>query len=697
MSILCRFLFSTKLYLAMYILQRLTILYIVGATTPVPTNLGAMEPGIFFGAIRRGLSNALTGLFPIRGRRLREGNNVGETVVDRATVNQADRYGFTPLHHAVHDQDLPSVASLIANGADVNLPCGMGFSVLHRTAQRGSVEMATLLIANGADVNQIDSDGVTPLQFAARRGSSEMANFFIVHGANVNQGDSDGRTPLHTGAQRGHVDVVRLLIQNGANVNQEDSNGRSALDRAGENREVVDLLIANGATDIDPLVSIFNRYMRLSFRDISRERPFFDSIPVIARATAESLNGGVSHVSFLGESGVGKGVIRDWFSSIAEDIRTHVSLESAPSDQLEVIGRFIALSIAERVPIYLGFPELYYKKLLGRALDLSDVEAYDKILYNSLSFLLTLKTDSALEDYPLTINGEEKTLTLTNRIDLILQKINSLVPRAALNGIGNGITFVFPLSHLQARFVDGQRFKAGVEGEPVVNVAHLISNMSFTGSASEWMVDILRSFDQSMLRRFVQYAGLSFTGSRNGIPTEKKITIRMVPGEIDQPLRRRASIDDSSTLSISNTYTSRRDLERLMRQAIQSTVEVSDRSTYVEASELIKNIAFTGSSAVWFREVIESYDQPMLRQFLRFVTSNSQVPMGGFASARIQVAMVQDQVDKLPRAATCFNTLYLSNTYSSREELERLMAIGIQESQGLEDAAASAANSTNDR
>ena len=58
-------------------------------------------------------------------------------------------------------------------------------------------------------------------------------------------------------------------------------------------------------------------------------------------------------------------------------------------------------------------------------------------------------------------------------------------------------------------------------------------------------------------------------------------------------------------------------------------------------------------------EVLRSFDQTRLRKFLRFVTGSNQVPITGFRNNPIMITVLEREVNRFPRASTCFRTLTL--------------------------------------
>lgn len=85
-------------------------------------------------------------------------------------VNAKDRYGWSPLHSAVHQGNKNCVAALIKLGADVNIANNAGKTPLHTAAAQNRTSIAAQLLAAKANLNQPDNQGMTPLHEAAYRG-----------------------------------------------------------------------------------------------------------------------------------------------------------------------------------------------------------------------------------------------------------------------------------------------------------------------------------------------------------------------------------------------------------------------------------------------------------------------------------------------------------------------------------------------
>ncbi|HUP39042.1 MAG TPA: ankyrin repeat domain-containing protein [Vicinamibacterales bacterium] len=175
-----------------------------------------------------------------------------------AAVNAVEPDGTTPLHRAVHRNDLKATDTLIRAGADVNAANRYGVPPLSLAATNGNAAVLELLLKAGADPNATQSEGETALMTAARTGVPAAVKALLAHGADVNAKESwRGQTALMWAAAEGHAEVIQLLLEAGAQINARSTAGWTALLFAAREGKIPALkaLLAGGADVDDALVA----------------------------------------------------------------------------------------------------------------------------------------------------------------------------------------------------------------------------------------------------------------------------------------------------------------------------------------------------------------------------------------------------------------------------------------------------------
>lgn len=190
----------------------------------------------------------------------------GALAAQRATENTAagsvEPDGTTPLHRAVHRNDVKAAEALIRAGADVKALNRFGVPPLSLAATNGNAAMLELLLNAGGDANATQAEGETVLMTAARTGIPAAVNTLLAHGADVNAKESwRGQTALMWAAAEGHVEALRLLLEAGAQVNARSNAGFTAMLFAAREGKIsaVRALLEGGASVDDSLLARVGR------------------------------------------------------------------------------------------------------------------------------------------------------------------------------------------------------------------------------------------------------------------------------------------------------------------------------------------------------------------------------------------------------------------------------------------------------
>jgi ankyrin repeat protein len=150
----------------------------------------------------------------------------------KASLDQQDEQGRTPLHAAAEAGDAEMVRFLLALGAQPDTPDNQGRSPLGIAAARSDPEAIRLLSAAGADIYRPLSDGAaeTPALIGVRSEGALLEA--LIHENTVNSKDQGGLTLFHLAGREGAAGSVRIIAAAGGRINEKDAEGKTALDYA---------------------------------------------------------------------------------------------------------------------------------------------------------------------------------------------------------------------------------------------------------------------------------------------------------------------------------------------------------------------------------------------------------------------------------------------------------------------------------
>jgi ankyrin repeat protein len=146
--------------------------------------------------------------------------------------NVKDRDGWTALHIAVSQNDIPVIKTLLSvSGINPNgLISSANLTALHIAAAGGFIESMNLLINSGADVDQcLHSDAGSPLFYAVSHGAKiSTIAYLVFKGANPRYIDKRGNNLLHH-AFLGDLDLINYLLTLGVDINHPNHEGMTPL------------------------------------------------------------------------------------------------------------------------------------------------------------------------------------------------------------------------------------------------------------------------------------------------------------------------------------------------------------------------------------------------------------------------------------------------------------------------------------
>lgn len=181
-----------------------------------------------------------------------------------ANINARDRYGKSPLRHALTRENKTVFEMLIAHGCTIDpetliealvkvqetteffemiIACGIDLDARHiingrlgdsdilllYSIRRGFVKAAKLLITAGANLHLADAEGMTALHIAAMYDNAAVVDLLLMHNCSIVAKDCDGNHPLDYALQRHGVppaqNVAQKLLEQGSDVNHSTKMG----------------------------------------------------------------------------------------------------------------------------------------------------------------------------------------------------------------------------------------------------------------------------------------------------------------------------------------------------------------------------------------------------------------------------------------------------------------------------------------
>ncbi len=199
-------------------------------------------------------SETIPVLHPLHEAAYNNDTEAVEFLLKKINPNITLANGITPLHVAVHANNIEITQLLLNANAKVNQRSKNSESPLWIAAKKGHHAIVALLIHHGAN-DQTGKNGVSPLYIAVKNGHPYCANLLVIWTTvNNKAGGDDKNTPLHIASEYGYTDVIKSLLTLDLNKNEQNKHGETALLIASKygHDDIVDLLInAKAKTDTE--------------------------------------------------------------------------------------------------------------------------------------------------------------------------------------------------------------------------------------------------------------------------------------------------------------------------------------------------------------------------------------------------------------------------------------------------------------
>ena len=174
------------------------------------------------------------------------------------SLNPARADGMTALHFAVQEGHFDVCKYYIDTlDEDKNPTNHNGRTPLHDAAFQGNLEVFKYIADQVDNKNPAMDGGRTPLHNAVAHGRIQIVKCILdfideknmknplLSSMDKNVKDDAGLTPMHMAVRQEHYEICKVFIDYGADPNPTTNRGTSALEMAGANREIQDLILKN--------------------------------------------------------------------------------------------------------------------------------------------------------------------------------------------------------------------------------------------------------------------------------------------------------------------------------------------------------------------------------------------------------------------------------------------------------------------
>ncbi len=241
---------------------------------------------------------------------------------------------------------------------------------------------------------------------------------------------------------------------------------------------------------------------------------------------------GFDGIGYIGEQAYGGGLTREWFTLMSTAISRGLSqlFENRPDtvfdeivsggdnrvDEYRAVGRFFALSIIEGIPLGLNLHTAFYKLLLHQPLRFEDLRGLlDDASYRSIEYCMDpSRTEEELAALmsPLAGSGSADDVTLANRqaqLEAVIANVPVNHSPQKFAQILAGFNEVIP-HNLLSNWTP-EALANLIKGNDDIDIDDLEHNLiigygySRSSDQIQWLLTVLREYDQPMRRAFLRF------------------------------------------------------------------------------------------------------------------------------------------------------------------------------------------------
>jgi hypothetical protein len=178
----------------------------------------------------------------------------------------------------------------------------------------------------------------------------------------------------------------------------------------------------------------------------------------------------------------------------------------------------MALAMVTGNPIGIPLPPMFFRRLLGQEVGLTDVRVFDEDWFNVAGHYMRATTDEDIlafslgEPEPLPGSGLDEPLTIANRDFQMQRAIDNIVTNNSPDQFAQIVEGFFSvIPHEMFRDIRGEDLQAMIVGNMDVAADDLITNLRIAGGVhAEWLHQVIQEFTPYLRQRFLRFVtGLS--------------------------------------------------------------------------------------------------------------------------------------------------------------------------------------------